>query len=1028
MKSGKNDRFWEFFENIDEIVYVADADTYETVYMNAYLRKLLNIDNDTDYTQKKCFAAIHDKTAPCEFCTNERLKEGEFISWIHKNDALNKKVSVKDSIIYYDNHRYRVTIAIDLEANGMDSNMLFCNKTEYVLNECMQRIFSDKNPDVSMYRLLDFIGATFNSDRAYIFEFKDNGCMRKTYELFKGHTLPQIDLPGNEIDSQCVDWWIEAFENSEIICIDDVEDISEAHPATYQILKSQGIASLIVAPISDNDRLIGFVGLDNPDMQMKPLIMSLLRVIGYFIDSLLKRRDSLNSIQQQSFRDSLTGIYNRNAFFEDFYADSAIISTAGIIYCDITGLKHINDAFGHEEGDRLLNKCSSMLCDVAGDENVYRIGGDEFVVFVRNDDKETFYAKVQEIEERTQQSQYHIAIGSTWTDDLSFKVNELLAEAEKLMYIQKNEFYSHVYNRETLDNKWIPELKYSHGAEDYRFDQFVATTYCDVESLCQSMTKSNASFYLFFGDVQKDIFYVSDNLRDKFGFRSNIVPGLLRRWENCIPHQDHLDLYRQDMDDMFREKREIHDLRYQVRDVEGNDIWIRCYGILKWNNDKTVPLFFSGRLSCQDNEFVVDPLTNLLRNDAAVRRLQQLREAREVRDIIGLRLNGLAEINNTRGRAYGNRLIQLIANHLAEEMNNKLFFYRLDGMNFMAIVNPKIDDKIETLIEDIRKIATNCYIEMNLPSNNCCFFGLIRKRWSNISPEELPETMNMLLKAIKNEQENAFVEYSPYAIEDVKVRYDMVILLNANVINGMENFRVAIQPVVSTEDGRIIGGEALMRWSFNGEDISPSVFIPLLEKENIINTAGRWVFERAVSICSEALEQNPDFYVSFNVSFNQLSDKGFIDYMASVMKKYGVDGSHLVAELTETHFDEKPEMLLKFVDGCYRLGMRVALDDFGNGYSSLRMLLQYPSNIVKLDRSLLIELAESKEKLKFIRSIVFACHQFDKTVCIEGVENMIENDMVIDAGCDCIQGFYYYRPMEIELFYGLLDDTEEKIV
>ena len=104
----------------------------------------------------------------------------------------------------------------------------------------------------------------------------------------------------------------------------------------------------------------------------------------------------------------------------------------------------------------------------------------------------------------------------------------------------------------------------------------------------------------------------------------------------------------------------------------------------------------------------------------------------------------------------------------------------------------------------------------------------------------------------------------------------------------------------------------------------------------------------------------------------------------------------------------------RFVDACHEMGIGIALDDFGSGYSSLRMLLQYPSSIIKLDRSLLLEMAASEDKMNSLSSIVYACHRFGKKVCMEGVETPAQNRMIRESGCDMIQGFYYYRPMELE--------------
>ena len=236
----------------------------------------------------------------------------------------------------------------------------------------------------------------------------------------------------------------------------------------------------------------------------------------------------------------------------------------------------------------------------------------------------------------------------------------------------------------------------------------------------------------------------------------------------------------------------------------------------------------------------------------------------------------------------------------------------------------------------------------------------------------------------------------------------------------MKNFKIFVQPIVFAENGSIVGGEVLLRWSFNGKNISPSVFIPMIEKENLINIVGKWVFEQAVIVCMRVISYIPNFYITFNVSLQQLYDETFLDFMQKTLQKYNIDGSHLVAELTESCIDEQPEKLEMFIEGCKKLNIRIALDDFGSGYSSLRMLLQYPSNIIKLDKSLLMEMSSSDRKKSFISSIVYACHEFGKNVCMEGVETEFQNKLIKETKCDMIQGYYYYKPMEIRELYKIV--------
>ena len=147
--------------------------------------------------------------------------------------------------------------------------------------------------------------------------------------------------------------------------------------------------------------------------------------------------------------------------------------------------------------------------------------------------------------------------------------------------------------------------------------------------------------------------------------------------------------------------------------------------------------------------------------------------------------------------------------------------------------------------------------------------------------------------------------------------------------------------------------------------------------------------------------------------------------MEETLAQYQLDGHHLVVEMTESCMDEEPDRLIELVEGCQRLGIRIALDDFGSGYSSLWVLLQYPSSIIKLDRSLLLEMMDSADKKNFISSIVFACHRFGKLVCMEGVETELQNDMVKETKCDVIQGFHYYQPTELDQLSRLMEHQAE---
>lgn len=138
---------------------------------------------------------------------------------------------------------------------------------------------------------------------------------------------------------------------------------------------------------------MGFFGVDNPDPDMMGLIASLLKLIGYFVISLLRRRDLLKHLNTLSFHDPLTGAYNRNALFEhNTFADKC--KTMGVVYCDITGLKQVNDSMGHDAGDLLIRHSYQLIRNELDTPWVYRTGGDEFVAVFPDIEQEAFWTKV----------------------------------------------------------------------------------------------------------------------------------------------------------------------------------------------------------------------------------------------------------------------------------------------------------------------------------------------------------------------------------------------------------------------------------------------------------------------------------------------------------------------------------------------------------------------------------------------------------------------------------------------------------
>lgn len=236
-----------------------------------------------------------------------------------------------------------------------------------------------------------------------------------------------------------------------------------------------------------------------------------------------------------------------------------------------------------------------------------------------------------------------------------------------------------------------------------------------------------------------------------------------------------------------------------------------------------------------------------------------------------------------------------------------------------------------------------------------------------------------------------------------------------------EGFQLQYQPQVEAESGRIIGAEALARWhsSLYG-DVSPVVFIPLLEKSGMILTIGRWIFETAVKQCAFWLKSCPDFCVSVNLSYLQLYEEGFTSFMKETMERCQVPSRNIIVEMTESYMVKSSEELQAIFQEIRGIGVRIAMDDFGTGYSSLGVLKNSPADIVKIDRIFIKDILNSEFDATFIQFVVRLCHDVNIQVLLEGVETKEEYEKVKAMGLDYIQGYYFGKPMQAEALKALL--------
>ena len=227
-----------------------------------------------------------------------------------------------------------------------------------------------------------------------------------------------------------------------MVSIADVDELKEISPEEYHILKEQNISSLLVTPIRSTaeKKVTGFIGVDNPSMFTED--HSLLDTLSYFINDEIKKRTLSEQLIYTSYHDALTGLLNTNCYKKDLEElSSTSLSSVGVVYVDINGLKKRNDEFGHNAGDELIKNVASNLQTAFNEQDIYRIGGDEFIIICKEISEEDFSSRIQMLHsEIKMQENYSISIGHAWSSQHN-DIEKLVREADLSMYQDKKQFY-----------------------------------------------------------------------------------------------------------------------------------------------------------------------------------------------------------------------------------------------------------------------------------------------------------------------------------------------------------------------------------------------------------------------------------------------------------------------------------------------------------------------------------------------------------------------------------------------------------
>lgn len=307
-----------------------------------------------------------------------------------------------------------------------------------VLNSCVGKLNSDTDIDVGINNLLATVNGYFQADRTYVFEIDpDRDVLINTFEYICGQEVSAQMDNLQEVPVSVIKVWMQNFRQGRSYYMSDLEQ--ERGQPSYEMLKAQQVWRLLAVPLMKGGAMVGFLGVDNPRAHYDDA--TLLSSIQFFVTNSLDRKKQQAYLEKLSYRDMLTGLYNRNRYIERLEAYKQVQDQQiGAIYIDLNGLKKVNDEQGHRAGDELIVRAAGTIAGIFA-EDAYRVGGDEFVVILLDVSREDFARKTEQLRRQMQENSVDASIGGVWQASTE-NLENLLRLADENMYREKKRYYS----------------------------------------------------------------------------------------------------------------------------------------------------------------------------------------------------------------------------------------------------------------------------------------------------------------------------------------------------------------------------------------------------------------------------------------------------------------------------------------------------------------------------------------------------------------------------------------------------------
>lgn len=492
--------------------------------------------------------------------------------------------------------------------------------------------------------------------------------------------------------------------------------------------------------------------------------------------------------------------------------------------------------------------------------------------------------------------------------------------------------------------------------------------------------------------------------------------------------------YIEDYNKFVRGKQKYFSSEFRVMTQNDEVLWIKEKGKLnKEDNELYIYGSMSNVTDIKEKEMKIyymshyDDITGIPNKRYFIEKANEELNKSKIKNkdfaIIFIDLDNFKYINDTFGHDAGDNLLKSFCDSLNNIIGENCMLARFSGDEFIIYASC-IDDRNE-VIELLNKILNVFYKPIKVAGKELfCTVSIGASFYSTdgVTVQSLLKKADIAMYKAKLGGKNRFYIFNKKVSNEVNRELAIKRCLRSAIYYKEIYFE--LQPKYWCESGEIEGFECLARWKSNELGVvTPNEFITAAESTGSIVPIGEYLIEDAFKKCKE-LEKviNFDFKVAVNISQEQITDKGILEYIKSKIEEYDIDTKNIEFEITESVIMKSTESNIEVLRKIKELGISIALDDFGTGYSSLNYLKILPIDKVKIDRSFVADIGINFRSEFIIEKTIELAHMLNIKVVAEGVENKEQLEYLSKRKCDIIQGYYFSKPLK---FNNILEEFKQ---